>query len=123
MAENDSLKTKASEALNRYREALAAVERLEREEAFAHQALTELLDHLEIAVVEGHASGVRQDLFQTGQAAVSRLNEVRRNLSEATASLDRAYHALAALDQALGYVPIVATAGPASRHSGNNPQD
>ena len=43
MSDNADLESKTIEALRHYREALATVENLEREEASAHQALTSML--------------------------------------------------------------------------------
>ena len=43
MSVNTDLESKTIEALRHYREALATVKNLEREEASAHQALTNML--------------------------------------------------------------------------------
>ncbi|MGZ5165424.1 MAG: hypothetical protein ACXWCQ_33410 [Burkholderiales bacterium] len=122
MSGEADLKTRAVEALHHYRAALAEVEELEKEEADAHQALSELLGHFDIAIVDSPPSAPH-DLFVAGQAAISRLNRVRHALSAATAALDEAYRTLAALDQALGYIPISQTPGGAQRDHRNNSKD
>jgi hypothetical protein len=91
------LKEKAIQAVHHYRDALAKVEELEKEEVHAQQTLTELFRHVEVAIVDSHASLARHDLFEAGQAAISRLNGVRRALSAATAALDETYRTLAAV--------------------------
>ena len=61
MSDNADLESKTVEALRHYREALAAVENLEREEASAHRALTSMLPDLGCALLEGegrHLSSV-----------------------------------------------------------------
>jgi paraquat-inducible protein B len=117
------LKEKVIQAVHHYRDALAKVEELEKEEARAQQTLTELLRHVEVAIVDSHASLARHDLFEVGQAAISRLNGVRRALSAATAALDEIYRTLAALDQALGHIPISQTPGGDQRDHTNNSRD
>jgi hypothetical protein len=117
------LKKKVIQAVHHYRDALAKVEELEKEEAHARQILTELLRHVEVAIVDSHASLARHDLFEAGQAAISRLNGVRRALSAATGALDETYRTLAALDQALGYIPISQTPGGDQRDHRSNPSD
>ena len=52
MSGNTDLESKTIEALRHYREALATVENLEREEASAHQALTNMLPDLGCALLE-----------------------------------------------------------------------
>jgi hypothetical protein len=85
-----------------------------------YRTLTELLRHVEVAIVDSHASLARHDLFEAGQAAISRLNGVRRALSAATAALDETYRTLAALDQALGRIPLSQTPGGDQRDHKNN---
>ena len=55
MSENAGLEEKTVEALRSYREALATVENLEREEASAHRALTSMLPDLGRAIFEDGA--------------------------------------------------------------------
>ena len=52
VSENADLESKTIEALRHYREALATVENLEREEASAHRALTSMLPDLGCALLE-----------------------------------------------------------------------
>ena len=52
MSDNANLESKTVEALRHYREALASVENLEREEASAHRALTSMLPDLGCALLE-----------------------------------------------------------------------
>jgi hypothetical protein len=118
-----NLKEKVIQAVHHYRGALAKVEELEKEEAHAQQTLTELLRHVEVAIVDSHASLARHDLFEAGQAAISRLSRVRRALSAATAALDETYRTLAALDRALGHIPISQTPGGDQRDHTNNSRD
>lgn len=103
---DDALKTKTVTALRQYREALIKVEDLEQREISARRALTETLTHIERAILEDRASSVRQTLFRTGQAAVSRLSEVSHELTEATAKLDASGRRFAALEKQLGYIPV-----------------
>ena len=51
------------------------VESLEREEASAHQALIEMLPDFERAIFEDRAPSVRQNLSETGLAAVTRSDD------------------------------------------------
>jgi paraquat-inducible protein B len=115
-----NLKKKVIQAVHHYRDALAKVGELEKEEARAQQTLTELFRNVEVAIVDSHASLARHDLFEAGQAAISRLNGVRRALSAATAALDETYRTLAALDQALGRIPLSQTPGGDQRDHKNN---
>jgi paraquat-inducible protein B len=117
------LREKVIQAVYHYRDALAKVEELEKEEAHAQQTLTELLRHVEVAIVDRHASLARHDLYEAGQAAISRLSGVRRALSAATAALDETYRTLVALDQALGRIPISQTPGGDQRDHRNNSRD
>jgi hypothetical protein len=108
VGEKADLEAQAVEALHRYREALARAEDLERQEATAHRALVDWQGHVKTSIFEGPASLARSHLVQTGQAAVSRLHEVRLAMSEATAALRLAFEVLVAFDDALGYIPIPA---------------
>ena len=123
MSSDANLKEKVIQAAHHYRDALAKVEELEKEEAHAQQTLTELLRHVEVAIVDSHASLARHDLFEAGQAAISRLSRVRRALSAATAALDETYRTLAALDRALGHIPSSQTPGGDQRDHTNNSRD
>lgn len=123
MSSDANLKEKVIQAAHHYRDALAKVEDLEKEEAHAQQTLTELLRHVEVAIVDSHACLARHDLFEAGQAAISRLSRVRRALSAATAALDETYRTLAALDRALGHIPISQTPGGDQRDHRNNSRD
>ncbi len=123
MSSDANLKEKVIQAVHHYRDALAKVEELEKEEAHAQQTLTELLRHVEVAIVDSHACLARHDLFEAGQAAISRLSRVRRALSAATAALDETYRTLAALDRALGHIPISQTHGGDQRDHRNNSRD
>ncbi len=123
MGEDGDLEKTAIEALQRYREAFARAEELEQEEAAARRELFKRLGRFEIASLEDHASTARPDVVQAGQAAISRLNEVRLALSKATATLDSAYRILAVMYDELGYVPIPGTATPNTIDTGNNPEE
>jgi hypothetical protein len=63
-------------------------------EASAQRALTGLLPDLERAILEDCALSVKDNLFQTGLAAVSRSNEAGGALSKATTTLEVARQAL-----------------------------
>ena len=52
MSGNTDLESKTVEALRHYREAFVTVENLEREEASAHQALTDMLPDLSCALLD-----------------------------------------------------------------------
>lgn len=110
MSGNADLESKTVEALRHYREALAKVENLERDEASAHQALTSMLPDLGCALLEEGAPSLKRSLFEIGSVAVSRSDEAWTALSEATAKLDSARLTLAALEQQLGYIPGVSIA-------------
>lgn len=88
MGEGTDLEKRAIEALQLYREALASAEELEQEEAAARREAFKRLGRFEIAILDDHTSAARPDLVQAGQAAITRLNEVRLALSKATATLD-----------------------------------
>jgi hypothetical protein len=109
MNDNADLEDKTVEALRRYRAALAAVEKLEREGASAHRALTRILPDLGCALLEGEAPSLKR-LFEIGSVAVSRSDEAWAALSEATVRLDSARLTLAALELQLGYIPGVSIA-------------
>ena len=106
MSDNANLESKTVEALRHYREALALVENLEREEIFARRALTSMLP---CALLEGEAPLLKR-LFEIGSVAVSRSDEAWAALSEATVRLDSARLTLAALELQLGYIPGVSIA-------------
>ena len=110
MSGNTDLESKTIEALRHYREALGTVENLEREEASAHQALTNMLPDLSCALLEDGAPSLKRRLFEIGSVAVLRSDEAWTALSEATAKLDAARLTLAALEQQLGYIPGVSIA-------------
>ena len=110
MSVNTDLESKTIEALRHYREALATVENLEREEASAHQALTNMLPDLSCALLEDGTPSFKRRLFKIGSVAVLRSDEAWTALSEATAKLDSARLTLAALEQQLGYIPGVSIA-------------
>lgn len=123
MSDQADLEKKTSEALRQYRKALATVESREQAEASAQRALTGMLPELERAILEDCASSVRDNLVQTGLAAVSQTNEAWDALSKATTTLEVARQALVALEQQLGYIPgvsKVAANSRAIRHSPNS---
>ena len=107
MIDDTDLELKTIEALRQYRKALARVEALEQEEASAHRALTSMLPDLGRAILEDDAPSLKDSLFETGSAVVSRSNEAGHALSQATTELDIARRALAALEQQLEYIPDV----------------
>jgi hypothetical protein len=122
LSDQADLEKKTIEALRNYRKALATVESQEEAEASAQRALTEMLHDLERAILED-APSVKNNLFQTGLAAVSRSNEAWNALSKATTTLEVARQALVALEQQLGYIPgvsRVAAYSRAIRHSPNS---
>lgn len=110
MSGNADLETRTIEALRNYREALATVEHLEREEASAHRGLMSMLPDLGCALLEENAPSLKRSLFEIGSVAVLRSDEAWTALSEATAKLDLARLTLAALEQQLGYIPGVSMA-------------
>ena len=76
MSDNADLESKTIEALRHYREALATVENLEREEASAHRALTSMLPDLGCALLdEAKRRLLKRRLFEIGSVAVSRSDE------------------------------------------------
>ncbi len=119
MSDDANLENTTAQALRHYREALAKVENLEREEASAHQGLIEMMPAFERAILENRAPSVRQNLFETGVAAVARSDDSWRALNEATATLEVARQALTALEQQLGYIPDLPTAGEDSKDIGH----
>jgi len=70
-----------------------------------------MLPDLERAVLEDRPPSTRKKLFNAGARAVTQLNEARQLFNEATATLDGARQALAALEQQLGYIPDVPAKG------------
>jgi hypothetical protein len=123
MSEKADLERKAVEALERYREAYARAEALELEEAAARQEVFKRLDRLELAKATDRAARVKPEFIAAGQAAISRLSEIRTALSEATATLDGAFRILAALDERLGYIPGVSVAKPNKRNVGRSAEE
>lgn len=109
MSDHTELESRIVEAIRHYREALALVEHLEREDAAAHQALTSMLLDLGRALQDEAAPSLQDSLFETGSAAVSRSDNTWAALSKATARLDAARLTVAALEQQLGYIPAVST--------------
>jgi DNA repair ATPase RecN len=121
LSDQADLEKKAIEALRQYRKALATVESLEQAEASAQRALTVMLPDLERAILEDGATSAKDNLFQTGVAAISRSNEACDALSKATTTLEVARQALVALEQQLGYIPGVSKVAAYSRDIGHNP--
>jgi len=106
MSENADIEKRALEALLGYREALARVEALEKEEATAHQALVEWRGRVEKSTSDVVSSDARSNLVEAGQNPISRLHNIRFAMSEATAELKSAFTTLVAFDDELGYLPI-----------------
>lgn len=106
MGENADLQKRTVEALLHYHKALAKVEALEHEEAVAHRALVEWRGCAEKSTFDAGHSMARSHLIESGQHVISRLHEVRFAMSEATAELKSAFTVLAAIDDALGCLPI-----------------
>ena len=121
MSDQAYLEKKTIEALRHYRKALATVESQQEAEASAHRALTAMLPDLERAILEDCAPTVKDNLFQTGLAAVSRSNEAWDTLSQATTTLEVARQALVALEQQLGYIPGVSNVAANSRSIRHSP--
>ncbi|SDG43735.1 hypothetical protein SAMN05216338_1001299 [Bradyrhizobium sp. Rc2d] len=107
MSDNCGLEHRTIEAIRHYREALAEVESLEREQASAHRALTRTLLELGRAIREEDALSLKDSLLEIGSAVVSRSDEASVALSEAAARLDAARLTVAALERKLGYIPKV----------------
>lgn len=123
MSDQADLEKKTIEALRHYRKALARVESQEQAEASAQRALAGMLPDLERAILEGCAPSVKDNLIQSGMAAVARSNEAWDTLSKATTTLEVARQALVAMEQQLGYIPgvsKVAAYSGATRHSPNS---
>jgi hypothetical protein len=103
MEEGADRKAKAAGALRVYRDALARAEALEKREAVARRTLADWLRRLEQPKSKGGVLD-RREATEQGQAAISKLHEARLALSNATAELDAAYHALVALDGGLDFL-------------------
>lgn len=110
MSDNSDLENRTIDAIRNYREALAVVENLEREQGSSHRALTSTLLELGRAIRDGEALSLKDSLFEIGSAACSRSDEASAALSEATARLESARLTLAALERQLGYIPDVSIA-------------
>jgi hypothetical protein len=119
MSEKADLERKAIEALQCYRETLAEAEKLEQEETAAREEVFKRLHRAEISKAQVDVSGLKPEVTAAGQAAISRLNEIRAALSGATAALDLAYRTLAALDAELGYIPGVEKGAQSSLEAGS----
>ena len=107
MSDNTGLESRTVEAIRHYREALALVEKLEREDVCAHRALTRTLLDLERALRDEAAPHLKNSLFEIGSAAVSRSDKTWADLVEATSRLESARLTLALLERQLGYIPKV----------------
>lgn len=123
MSENVDLEKRALEALLHYREALAKVEALEKEEATAHQALVEWRGRVEKSTSDVVNSDARSNLIEAGQNAISRLHNIRFTMSEATAELKSAFTTLVAFDDALGYLPIPKATDSNVKNAGGSPEE
>lgn len=123
MSENADLEKRVIEALLRYREALARVEALEKEEATAHQALVEWRSRIEKSTSDPAASIATSVLLGTGHEAISRLHNIRLAMSEATAELKSAFTTLVAFDDTLGYLPIPATTDLNVKDASDSPEE
>ncbi|TLG72594.1 hypothetical protein [Methylocystis sp. B8] len=123
MSENADFEKRALEALLRYREALARVEALEKEEATAHQALVEWHGRLEKSTSNPATPIARSNLIEAGQDAISRLHNIRFAMSEATAELKSAFTTLVAFDDALGYLPIPKATDSNVKNAGGSPEE
>jgi len=106
MSQDADLEKRALEALLHYREALAKVEALEKEEATAHLALVEWRGRVEKSTSDPAASIARSNLLGAECDAISRLHNIRNAMSEATAKLKSAFTTLVVFEDALGYLPI-----------------
>jgi DNA repair ATPase RecN len=121
LSDQVDLEKKTIEALQHYRKALATVESREQAEASAQRTLTGMLPDLERAILEDCSPSVKDNLVQTGMAAVSRSNEACDALSKATTTLEVARQALVALEQQLGYIPGVSKVSANSRSIRHSP--
>ena len=111
LSDDSHLEERTIKAVRRYRNALAAAANSEKAQARTHRALMSMLPDLERAVLEDRPPSTRKKLFNAGARAVTQLNEARQLFNEATATLDGARQALAALEQQLGYIPDVPAKG------------
>ncbi len=107
----------------RYREALARVEALEKEEARAHQTLVEWRGRVEKSTSDPAASMAKSNFLGAGHDAISRLHNIRLAMSEATAELKSAFATLAAFDDALGYLPIPEATYLEIKEAGDSPEE
>ncbi len=123
MSENADLERRALEALLRYRERLAKVEALEKEEATAHQALVEWRGRVDSSMCDGGMSADRSNLVKAGQDAISRLHNIRLAMSEATAELKSAFTTLVAFDDGLAYLPIPEATDSNVKDAGGSPEE
>lgn len=123
MSENADMEKRALEALLGYRDALARVEALEKEEATARQALVDWRDRVEKLTSDIASSDARSNLAEAGQNAISRLHNIRFAMSEATAELKSAFTTLVAFDDALGYLPIPEKTDANVKDAGGNPEE
>ena len=72
MSGNTDVESKSIEALRHCREALGSVENPEREEASAHQALTNMLPDLSCALLDEGTPSFKRRLFEIGSVALLR---------------------------------------------------
>ena len=107
MSDHTGLESRTVEAIRHYREALALVENLEREDACAHRALTRTLLDLARALRDEAAPHLKNSLFEIRSAAVSRSDKTWADLVEGTSRLESARLTLALLERQLGYIPKV----------------
>jgi hypothetical protein len=121
LSDQADLEKKTIGALRHYRKTLATVESQEQAEASAQRALTGMLPDLERAILEDCAPSVKDNLVQTGMAAVSRSNEAWDALSKATTTLEVARQVLVALEQQLGYIPGVSNVAANPKSIRNTP--
>ncbi len=123
MNENADLERGASEALLHYRNALAKVEALEKEEATAQQALDEWRGRIGKLTSHFVSSDARSNFIEAGQKAISRLHSVRLAMSEATAELRSAFTILVAFDDAFNYLPIKGATDSNVKDAGDSPEE
>ncbi|MEY9643399.1 hypothetical protein ABIF66_011692 [Bradyrhizobium japonicum] len=107
MSDNTDLEGRVVEAIRYYREALARLETLEREEACTHRALTSTLVDLSRAMRDEASPHLKDSLLQISSAAISQVDKTSAAMVEATAKLESARLTLAALEGQLGYIPRV----------------
>lgn len=108
MSDNTDLESRVVAAIRDYREALALVENLEREDACAYRALTSTLADLGHALRDEAATHLKDNIFEISSAVVSLADKTWGTLVEATARLESSRLTLAALERQLGYIPEVA---------------